>query len=159
MKSFLYLICWVGIGANIYYTGFHWWTFPLFIGCLTTAKWASGLTSQDVSDYRIMFLSVTGLFLIGVLIYIFNGEDYLARAQSSLAVLPWYLNFLAAGFALALFISGSDSGTSVSRSRYQSEDDTQIPKNYLSPDDRHFQQTKDEMNRQHQEAEDMGYFK
>ncbi len=122
-------------------------------------RWVFGLSVDTKNDYGYVLLFVTGLFLFGVLIYIFNGEDYLARAQSSLAVFPWYLNILAIGFAALLIPDGGDSGTSRSRSYYGHEDEPPIPKNYLSPDDRRFQQIKDEMNRQHQEAEDMGYFK
>jgi len=164
MKRLLKLICWIGLAASFYYLGFTWWTIPIFGICLISVKLYFGVSDLAKENITISSFTVAGIYLAGIAIYVFSGEDYLSRTMDSIYTAKYYLNpimLLMMVIVLGADASGSYGGTTRRQSydNYSDEDDYHVPENYMSADDRHFRQTQDEMNRQHQEAEDMGYFK
>lgn len=159
MRTFLKLICWAGLAASIYYLGFSWWTIPSFAVSLILVMFICGMSENERDNLSISSAFLFGLYLAVVAIYVFSGDDYSGRAIASLNHALYFLNPIVVLIIISVWSADYSSGSRPSHNNYSDDNDHQSPKNYMSPDDRHFRQTQDEMNRQHQEAEDMGYFK
>lgn len=164
MKILLYLFCVIGIAVKINYFGIQWWTFPILMTCLVIVK--SHFDSLDARKDDLIYgiKAATIIYFIGVTIYIFAGDSYLDRAINSYDSFKVFSNVIAAIPLPTIFVRSTSTGHSgvsgmFNDSHYEPHEEPEIPENYMSPDDRHFRQIQDEMNRQHQEAEDMGYFK
>ncbi|MCG8381341.1 MAG: hypothetical protein MJA28_03845 [Gammaproteobacteria bacterium] len=128
-----YLAVWSGMAAQIYYIGFHWWSFPLFILCLSAVKWAFGLSRNDIEGtvHAVKWIAI--YYLIGVGIYVFVGDDYLARAIGSTGSLKYFFIVVAFVVMITLFTNSSSGPVRRhTRNRQQTNDSVVYPQDDYS---------------------------
>jgi len=115
MRTLLKLICWSGLAASIYYLGFTWWTIPIFGFCLISVKLYLGISDLAKENITISSFTVAGIYLAGIAIYVFSGEDYLSRTMDSIYTAKYYLNPIM--LLMVVLVLGADSSGSYGGSR------------------------------------------